>query len=156
MATIWFVQDIIFILALQDYTLHETWSSIKLDVSNLKIFGYPTYVHIPIELCHKLELKLHECIFLGYGETSCDKLYKLYEKTKKKIILKINMGFNEEAMFLKEGYKTFDATIYKSIEGEDEGFMPFDVEFEEPPFSVPMNQVAGPQEISIHHFKQPQ
>jgi hypothetical protein len=69
MATIWFVQDIIFILALQDYTLHETWSSIKLDVSNLKIFGYPTYVHIPIELCHKLELKLHECIFLGYGET---------------------------------------------------------------------------------------
>jgi hypothetical protein len=45
----------------------------------------------------------------------------------------------KRAMFLKEGYTTFDATIYESIEGEDEGFMPFDVEFEEPPFSVPMN-----------------
>jgi hypothetical protein len=34
--------------------------------------------------------------------------------------------------------------------------MPFDVEFEEPLLNVPMNQVAGPQEISIHHIKQPQ
>jgi hypothetical protein len=63
MVTICFVQNIIFILALQDYTLHETWFGIKLDVSNLKIFGYPTYARIPIELCHKLEMKLHECIF---------------------------------------------------------------------------------------------
>lgn len=99
MATICFVQNIIFISALQDYTLHETWSSIKLDVNNFKIYGYPTYACIPIELCHKLEMKLHEYIFLDYGETSCHKSYQLYDKTKKTIILKINMVFNEEAMF---------------------------------------------------------
>jgi hypothetical protein len=52
MATICFVQNIIFISALQDYTIHETWFGTKLDVSNFKIFGYPTCVYIPTELCH--------------------------------------------------------------------------------------------------------
>jgi hypothetical protein len=60
-----------------------------------KIFGYPTYARITIDLCHKLEMKLHECIFLGYGETSCHKSYQFYDKAKKTIILKRNVVFNE-------------------------------------------------------------
>lgn len=36
MAIICFIQNIIFISTLQDYTLHETWFGTKLDVCNLR------------------------------------------------------------------------------------------------------------------------
>jgi hypothetical protein len=48
---------------------YETWHNVQMDVRNLKIFGCPAYVHIPIELHHKLDMKSHGCIFLGNGET---------------------------------------------------------------------------------------
>ncbi len=48
-------------------------------------------------------MKAHECIFLGYGETKGHKDYCFYEKTKKYVILKRDLTFNEVVMVLKEG-----------------------------------------------------
>ncbi len=66
--TTYFLQNAIFTLA-QKYTMpYETWHNVQMDARNLRIFGCPTYVHIPIELHHKSDMKSHGCIFLGYGE----------------------------------------------------------------------------------------
>jgi hypothetical protein len=47
---------------------YANWHNVQMNVVNLKIFGCPTYVHIPIELHHILDTKSHGCIFLGYRE----------------------------------------------------------------------------------------
>jgi hypothetical protein len=43
-------------------------------------------------------MKLHECIFLGYGEIEGRKAYWLYDKTKQKCNFRKNVVFNEQAM----------------------------------------------------------
>jgi hypothetical protein len=101
MAIICLVQNIIFISALQDYTLHETWFRIKLDVSNFKIFGYLTYVRIPIELCHKLEWSRMNASFWGVGKHHVINPINSMTKQKKTIILKINVVFNEKGHVFK-------------------------------------------------------
>lgn len=97
-----FIQNKIFTSTLKDITPYGASYGVKLDVSNFNIFDCLAYVHIPIELHYKLKMKLHECIFLGYGETKGHKAYKIYDKTKKIVILKRDVVFNEKLMFLKE------------------------------------------------------
>jgi hypothetical protein len=93
MAIACFIHNKIFTSTLKYITAYEAWYGVKLDVSNLNIFYCLAYVHIPIELHYKLKMKLHECIFLGYGKTKGHKAYKIYDKTKKKCYLKKGCGF---------------------------------------------------------------
>ncbi|CAA7393768.1 unnamed protein product [Spirodela intermedia] len=53
-------------------TLEKVWLSNLPDYSNLKIFGYPAYVHVNDG---KLEPRAKKCIFFGYA--SGVKGYKL-------------------------------------------------------------------------------
>jgi hypothetical protein len=57
------------VLALEDQTPYEAWYGIKFGCEQLKKIGCLTYAHILKELHQKLEMKAHECIFLGYAET---------------------------------------------------------------------------------------
>ena len=45
----------------------EQFTGKKPDVSNLKVFGYIAYVHVPYELQKKLGPKVEKCIFIGYS-----------------------------------------------------------------------------------------
>ena len=47
-------------------TLEEKYSGKKPDLPHLKVFGCIAYVHIPNELCPKLDPKAKRCIFVGY------------------------------------------------------------------------------------------
>jgi len=46
-------------------TLEEKFTSNKLDVSHLKVFGCIAYVHVPDEKRSKLDPKAEKCIFIG-------------------------------------------------------------------------------------------
>ena len=63
-------------LALSGKTPYECWYGKKPVLSNLRIFGCVSYIHIPKELRKKLDPKSEKCIFLGYPDGT--KGYKLY------------------------------------------------------------------------------
>jgi hypothetical protein len=61
---------------LGDKTPEEAFTSVKLEVSHLRIFGCPVYIHVPKEKRTKLEPYGKKGTFVGYNETL--KAYKIY------------------------------------------------------------------------------
>ena len=59
-------------------TRHLKKSSLekKTEVSHLRIFGFPVYIHIPKEKRTKLDPSGKKGIFVGYSESS--KAYRIY------------------------------------------------------------------------------
>ena len=57
-------------------TLEEMFSGEKPEVSHLRIFGCPVYIHVPKEKRSKLEPLGRKGIFIGYSESS--KAYRVY------------------------------------------------------------------------------
>jgi transposase InsO family protein len=55
-------------IALDGKVTEEVWTGNEVDYSSLRVFGCPTYVHIPSEERSKLDLKSRQCVFLGYGK----------------------------------------------------------------------------------------
>ena len=54
----------------QNETLEEVFFRKKLEVSHLRIFGCPVYIHIPKEKRTKLDPSGKKGIFVGYSERS--------------------------------------------------------------------------------------
>ena len=54
---------------LENKTPEEVFSGKKPEVSHLKIFGYPVYIHIPKEKRTKLGPSRKKGIFVGYSES---------------------------------------------------------------------------------------
>ena len=52
--------------ALDGKVAEEVWTGSAVDYSGLRVFGYPTYVHISNEERSNLDAKSRQCIFLGY------------------------------------------------------------------------------------------
>ncbi|WJZ90656.1 hypothetical protein VitviT2T_009786 [Vitis vinifera] len=52
--------------ALDGKVVEEVWTDSPVDYSSLRVFGCPTYMHIPNEKRSKLDAKSRQCIFLGY------------------------------------------------------------------------------------------
>ena len=61
---------------LENKTSEEVFSGKKPEVSHLRIFGFPVYIHIPKEKRTKLDPSGKKGIFVGYSESS--KAYKIY------------------------------------------------------------------------------
>ena len=55
---------------LDNKNLEEDFSGEKLEVSHLRIFGCPMYIHIPKEKRTKLDPFGRKGIFVGYSDTS--------------------------------------------------------------------------------------
>jgi hypothetical protein len=72
----------------------EVWSGSPANYSELRVFGCTAYAHIDNG---KLEPRAVKCIFLGYG--SGVKAYKLWNPKTKKVLLSMNVIFNEAVMF---------------------------------------------------------
>ena len=71
---------------LQDITLEEAWSKVKLDVSHFRVFGCEAWAHIPDEKWKALQPKSEKCIFVGYFEDV--KGYRLLQPHSHDIIIR--------------------------------------------------------------------
>ena len=54
---------------LENKTHEEVFSSKKLEVNHIRIFGSPVYIHIPKEKRTKLDPSKRKGIFVGYFES---------------------------------------------------------------------------------------
>ena len=87
--------------ALANKTPHECWFGKKPDLSNIRVFGCISYVHVPKELRKKLDAKAEKCIFVGYPDGT--KGFKLYNLTTKKFIRSRSVLFCEDKFHDFEG-----------------------------------------------------
>jgi transposase InsO family protein len=76
-------------------TPEEMFSGKKPDVSHLKIFGFPVFVHIPKEKRTKLDPSRKKGIFVGYCEVS--KAFKVYIPGYHHIEINRDVTFDEDA-----------------------------------------------------------
>ena len=80
---------------LENKTPEEVFSDKKLEVSHLRIFGCPVYIHIPKEKRTKLDPSRKKGIFMGYSESS--KTYRIYFPGFKKINISKVATFDEDS-----------------------------------------------------------
>ncbi|KAL4385189.1 hypothetical protein GQ457_15G016970 [Hibiscus cannabinus] len=74
----------------------EVWSGNVVDFSNLRIFGCPTYVHVPGDERSKLDAKSKKGIFLGYKKDV--KGYKFWDPVARKMVISRDAIFDEQSM----------------------------------------------------------
>jgi hypothetical protein len=71
----------------------------KPEVSHLKIFGCPVFIHIPKEKRNKMEPSENKGIFVGYCEVS--KAFRIYIPGHCHIEISRDMTFDEEVALKK-------------------------------------------------------
>ena len=76
--------------------LKKYFSGKKPEVSHLRIFGCPVYIHIPKEKRTKLDPSGKKGIFVGYSESS--KAYRIYFPGYKKIDISRDVTFDEDPL----------------------------------------------------------
>jgi hypothetical protein len=84
---------------LENKTPEEVFSRKVPEVSHLRIFGCPVYIHIPKDKRTKLDPSRKKGIFVGYRKTS--KAYRVYVPGYKKIEISRDVIFDEDAAFCK-------------------------------------------------------
>lgn len=82
---------------LENTTPEEVFTGVKPDLSHLRIFGCPVYIHIPKEKRTKLESSGKKGIFIGYSETS--KGYRIYIPGQRTIEIGRDVIFEEDTAF---------------------------------------------------------
>jgi hypothetical protein len=80
-------------------TLEEMFTGKKPEVSHLKIFGCPVFIHILKEKRNKLKPSGNKGIFVGYCEVS--KAFKIYIPSHRHIEISRDVTFDEDAMLKK-------------------------------------------------------
>ena len=88
---------------LKNETPEEVSSIKKLEVSHLRIFGCPVYIHIPKEKRMKLDPSGKKHIFVGYSESS--KAYRIYFLGFKKIDINRDVTFDADSAYIKSRKK---------------------------------------------------
>lgn len=99
---------------MKNTTPEEIWTTLKPNLTHIRVFGCRAMVHIPKEKRRKLDPKSYECIFLGYCETA--KAYKLYNRKTKKTVVSRDVIFFETKTPCKESYAN-DHYALKPITG---------------------------------------
>jgi hypothetical protein len=97
--TVVYVQNGLSHSALGFKTPEEMFTRKKPEVSHLKIFGYPVFIHIPKEKRNKLEPSGKKGIFVGYCEVS--KAFKIYIPGHCHIEISRDVTFDEDAVLKK-------------------------------------------------------
>jgi hypothetical protein len=98
MATV-YVQNRLSHSALGLKTPEEIFTGKKPEVSHLKIFGCPIFIHIPKEKKNKLEPSGKKGIFVGYYEVS--KAFRIYIPGHRHIKISRDVTFDEDAALKK-------------------------------------------------------
>ena len=120
---------------LENKTPEEVFSNKKPEVSHLRIFGFPLYIHVLREKRTKLDPSGKKGIFVGYSESS--KAYRIYSLGFKKIDISRDVTFDKDSAYIKsrkipaeepeeaEAPRTHDTIMNEETQEEDR-------EFEEP------------------------
>ena len=98
-----YVQNILSNNSLGFKTLEEMYTGKKPEVSHLKIFGWPVYVHILKEKRTKLDLSGKKGIFVGYCEVS--EAFRIYISGFHHIEISRDVTFNEETTLNKSIFR---------------------------------------------------
>jgi hypothetical protein len=114
-------------------TPEEKFTSKKLDVSHLVMFGCIAYVHVPNEKRSKLDPKVEKCIFIGYSLEQ--KGYRCFNPSTRKLQVSRNVVFDEMVSWYPP------LKIPEDGEARN-GDVPLNVEQES-------QLISGPQESSI-------
>jgi hypothetical protein len=80
-------------LAVKDATPEEAWTGDKPSMEHFRVFGCLAHVHVPEAKRTKLDNMSFVCVLLGVSEES--KGYRLYDPIAKKIIISIDVIFEE-------------------------------------------------------------
>ena len=83
-------------------TPYSLWFKHKPHLGHLRVFGSIAYSHIPTEKRQKLDPHTRKCIFMGYGESSGMKAYKLFDPITKKFFFSRSVIFDEPSLFEKQ------------------------------------------------------
>ena len=109
---------------LENKTPEEVFSGKKPEVSHLRIFGCPVYIHIPKEKRTKLDPSGKKGIFVGYSESSKD--YRIYLPRFKNIDINRDVTFDEYSAYIKskkkpaeEPEETREPKIHDTIMNEE-------------------------------------
>ena len=94
-----YIQNRIPHVVLDEKTPEEVFTSEKPDISHLRIFGCPLYIHIPKEKRTKMEPSRKKVNFVGYSETS--KVFIIYVPSERHVEVSRDVTFHEEASFKK-------------------------------------------------------
>jgi hypothetical protein len=105
-----YLQNCSYTLALDNTTPFELWTSIKPNISHLRIFGCKGFFHIPDEKRTKLEVKSTPCIFVGYSEPLGIKGYRLYNPETHRIFSSRDVIFEEDSLLSKQASSTQDSS----------------------------------------------
>ena len=81
-------------LTVKDVTPEEAWSGVKPSVDHFRVFGCIAHVYVPEERKTKLDNRSITCVLLGVSEES--KGYKLFDPVAKRVVVSINVIFEEE------------------------------------------------------------
>jgi hypothetical protein len=85
-------------------TSEEMFTGKKPEVSHLKIFGCPVFIHIPKKKRNKLDPSGKNEIFVGYCEVS--KAFRIYILGQHHIEISKDVTFDEDATLKKSKYST--------------------------------------------------
>jgi hypothetical protein len=136
----------------------EMFTGKKPEVSHLKIFGCPVFIHIPKENRNKLEPSGKKRIFVGYCEVS--KAFKIYIPDHRHIEISRDVTFDEEAA-LKKSRRCQLEEVY-----EEEPVNPRTTESvrevprtaepdEETPEDHDITEVQEPPQMTFSHKRKP-
>ena len=104
----------------------QSWSGVKPDVTNLRIFGCPAYVLIPKELCvGKLAHKMHHCIFIRYSSTH--KAWQFWNPVKCSIIESRDAVFNECVQCCDHPMPLVDLSLLEDMDDVGDEVSPVDM-----------------------------
>jgi hypothetical protein len=78
-------------------TPEEVFTGKKPEISHLRIFGCPVFIHVPKEKRMKLEPSGKKGTFVGYSETS--KAYIIYILGQRQIEISRDVTFDEDEAF---------------------------------------------------------
>ena len=71
----------------------------KLEINNLRVFGFKVYIHVPKEKRTKLDPSGRKGAFVGYSDTS--KAYRIYFPGFKKIDISRDVTFDEDSTYFR-------------------------------------------------------
>jgi hypothetical protein len=122
-------------------TPREMFTGKKLEVSHLKIFGCPVFIHILKEKRKKLEPSRKKGLFVGYCEVS--KAFRIYIPGHRHIEINRDVTFDEDAA-LKKSRRCQLEEVY-----EEEPVIPRTVVREVPRAAEPMREVVTSSDEEI-------
>jgi hypothetical protein len=80
-------------------TPYELWCNSVPDVSHLRVFGEPAYVHIPKEKRAKLDPKAELRFVVGYGQSDGKKGWRVWDPSTKSVIVSCDLKFLSSPVF---------------------------------------------------------